>query len=223
MSSKPIDFYYMAESPPCRTVEMVAKAAGVELNKRPVNLFTQEHLKEDFIKVNPLHKVPFIVDGDLKLGESRAIAAYLVNRYAPGSSLYPADAVQRARVDELLNLDVSLLNQAGSKLLRPKLYGLGKELNAEDEKAYRDVLRYFDNRLQNNNGKKFMLGDHLTIGDISVAATFSFPEACDYDISEFKHLTAYLKNLKASIPDYGAINDKPLENMKAFVRSKQQA
>lgn len=217
-----VDFYFMAESPPCRAVEMVAKAVGVSLNKKPLNLFTKEHLNEDYLKLNPLHKVPFIVDGDLKLGESRAISAYLVNKYSPGDSpLYPKDPIQRALVDELLNLDATLLFQTASKLFRPVIFGLSKELDAEDEKALRDVLKYFDERLQNNKGKKFLLGNDITIGDISLAATFTYFEVMDYDVTEFKYLTAYFNNLKASIPDYELINGKPLENFKTFVQSKK--
>lgn len=217
-----IDFYFMAESPPCRAVEMVAKMIGVTLNKHSINLFTKEHLKDDYLKLNPLHNVPFIVDGDLKIGESRAITAYLVNKYAPANStIYPSDPVQRALVDEILYLDATLLYPAGSKLLRPKLFGAVKELDAENEKAYRIVLQYFDDRLKNNKGKKFMLGDSITIGDISLAATFTFPEACDYKLSEFPHLVAYLGNLALSIPDYALINEKPVENMRNFMKSKQ--
>lgn len=216
-----VDFYFMAESPPCRAVEMVAKAAGVTLNKKPLNLFTKEHLKEDYAKLNPLHKVPFIVDGDLKLGESRAISAYLVNKYSPDSPLYPKDAVQRALVDELLNLDANLVFRTSSKLFRPLIFGLSKELNADDEKEFRDVLKYFDERLQNNKSEKFLLGNNLTIGDICLAASFSFIEVMDYDVSEFKYLTAYVNNLKASIPDYDLINGKAVENFKAFIKSNQ--
>jgi hypothetical protein len=36
-------------------------------------------------------KVPLMVDGDLKMGESRAIMMYLVNKYKPHDEhLYPA-------------------------------------------------------------------------------------------------------------------------------------
>ena len=64
-----IDFYYIPESPPCRTVELVANQINVELNKKFLNLAEGEHLKEDFLKINPQHTVPTIVDGDLMLTE----------------------------------------------------------------------------------------------------------------------------------------------------------
>ncbi len=49
-----IDLYYMLESPPCRTVLMVAKHLNIELNLKNVDLGKREHLKEEFVKVNKL-------------------------------------------------------------------------------------------------------------------------------------------------------------------------
>lgn len=46
-----IDFYYTSGSPPCHAVQMTAKAVGVELNQKVINLATGEHLKPEFIKV----------------------------------------------------------------------------------------------------------------------------------------------------------------------------
>lgn len=47
-----LDLYYLPESAPCRAVQMLAKALGIELNLKNVNLLTDDHLKSDFIKVS---------------------------------------------------------------------------------------------------------------------------------------------------------------------------
>jgi glutathione S-transferase len=219
----PIDFYYMPESPPCRAVEMVAGMVGVSLTKHYINLQTREHLQEEFRKVTALHRVPYIIDGDLKMGESRAIMMYLVNKYKPDAvHLYPREPEKRALVDELLFYDIGTLFSAQSKLLRPMLLGPVKELNADDEKGYRRCLEYLDKRLADNGGKPYMLGDQLTIADISIAATFTFAYACKYDLSAFKHLVAYLDRLKTDIPNYDEINEKPVDNMTKFIMSQQK-
>lgn len=48
---KVLDLYYVPASGPCRAVQMAAKAVGVELNLKYVNLLAKDQLKPDFIKV----------------------------------------------------------------------------------------------------------------------------------------------------------------------------
>lgn len=47
-----LDLYYLPGSAPCSAVEMTAKALGVKLNLKLLDLFTGEHLKPEFVKVN---------------------------------------------------------------------------------------------------------------------------------------------------------------------------
>lgn len=47
-----LDFYYTPGSAPCRAVQMTAKAVGVELNLKLVNLMAGEHLTPEYLKVN---------------------------------------------------------------------------------------------------------------------------------------------------------------------------
>ena len=61
----------------------------------------------EFLKLNPRHTIPTIVDHGFALFESRAILAYLVNKYAPGSSLYPNEPVLRAKVDKVFFFDAA--------------------------------------------------------------------------------------------------------------------
>lgn len=217
----PIDFYYIKFSPFCRTVEMVANLAGVTLNKHVVDLMARDHLKDDYLKLNPLHKVPFIVDGDLKINESRAISTYLVTKYMPNDdSLYPKDPVKRARVDELLYIDCGTLHPAALRLLRRKLFGKVDKLDPVDEHSYLEIVGYFDDRIK-NCGSKFILGDQLTLADISLSATFTFPDSCGYSLSKFTHLTAYLDRLASSIPKYKEINEEAVAGLKKHIESKQ--
>ena len=65
-----IKFYEMLPSPPCQTVRLTAKAIGLNLD--PCVVFDpnkEEFLEPDFVKLNPQHCVPTIVDGDFILAE----------------------------------------------------------------------------------------------------------------------------------------------------------
>lgn len=70
---------------------------------------------EALLAVNPFGRIPGLVDGDLRMGESNAILRYLAhreNRY----DLYPLEPAGRARVDFALD--------AWSTLIRPGLGAL---------------------------------------------------------------------------------------------------
>ena len=104
-----IDLYYMEASPPCRSVMMTAKLVGVELNLKKLDLMANEHMKPEFLKINPQHNIPTIDDNGFYLNESRAICAYLVNKYGKNDTLYPKDAAARALVDQRLYFDMTRL------------------------------------------------------------------------------------------------------------------
>lgn len=47
-----LDFYYTPGSAPCRAVLLAAKAVGVDLNLKQVDLMKGEHLSPEFVKVS---------------------------------------------------------------------------------------------------------------------------------------------------------------------------
>jgi len=55
----------------------VAKHLSLDIDVEVVNLIEGEQLKPEFVALNPNHKKPTLVDGDLVLRESNAIIQYL--------------------------------------------------------------------------------------------------------------------------------------------------
>ena len=49
------------------------------------------------LQINPQHAVPTLVDGDLVLTESRAVATYIVEAYGKDTALLPASPKARAK------------------------------------------------------------------------------------------------------------------------------
>ena len=49
--------------------------------------FPPRQLSRDFLQVNPLGTVPFLVDGESRLSESAAMCDYLARRYGSATSL----------------------------------------------------------------------------------------------------------------------------------------
>jgi len=102
-----LTLYFAPASPPARTCLLVARYLGLDINVKFVDLGAGEQHTDEFAKLNPLHKVPVLVDGDLVLTESRAIVAYLINSRKPGHALYPSDPKKRALIDSRLYYDAT--------------------------------------------------------------------------------------------------------------------
>lgn len=101
--------YHTSGSPPSRSVLMTFRNLQLNVDVNVLDLMGGEHLTDNYVELNPLHQVPFLVDGDFKLSESRAIMAYLVNSQKQESSFYPNDSKARALVDQRLYYDATVV------------------------------------------------------------------------------------------------------------------
>ena len=64
-----MDFYHIEPSPPCRAAALTAKALGINLNKKVVNLLEGEQKKPEYVAINFQHTVPTLVDGNFTMWE----------------------------------------------------------------------------------------------------------------------------------------------------------
>ncbi|WP_427911910.1 glutathione S-transferase family protein [Ramlibacter sp. MMS24-I3-19] len=58
--------------------------AGVPYELKVVDIMKGEQKRPELVALNPMGKLPTLVDGDLVVTEAAAIALYLADRYAPG-------------------------------------------------------------------------------------------------------------------------------------------
>jgi len=212
-----IDLYLMNESPPCRTVVMVAKQLKVQLNLKPLDLTKKDHLTDEFIKINPQHCVPTIVDDGFALWESRAIITYLVNKYASGSSLYPSDPKKRAIIDRLLQFDIGSLYKNLGDYARPSFYG--GDYNEESNPKFKESLNQLNTILGTN---RYAAGDGLTLADFSLISSLSLAESIDYDLSEWTNVTRWMSNLKKELSYYDEVNADAVNNCREYIKMLKQ-
>jgi len=188
--------YSLAFSAPVRSVQMVADVLGINLELKNVDLMSGEHMKPEYLKVNPHHTVPTLVDDDgFALYESRAIMGYLVNKYSPNHSLYPQDAKKRALVDRALYFDASTLYPTLGAVVYPVIRQ-GAPLNKETAKMLDDKLALLNDDLGRT---PYVAGDELTIADLSVLSTWTSIEATGiWQTSQYKNIHAWVARIKAS-------------------------
>lgn len=81
-------------------IRIALNLKGLEAEQHFVNLREGEQHGGAHRRLNPLGRVPVLVDGDITLTQSLAILEYLDERY-PEPPLLPGDAADRARVRAL--------------------------------------------------------------------------------------------------------------------------
>lgn len=116
-----LTFYHAIGSPPSRATLMLIRKLELNVEVKLVNLAAGEQNDPEYLKLNPLHQVPVLIDGDFVLTESRAIQAYLVNKFCPGSDLYPLDPKARAVVDQRLYYDATVVFESNASIIVSKL------------------------------------------------------------------------------------------------------
>jgi len=98
-----LTLYYSLVSQPSRAVKTLIDIGKVKHKEVHVDIMKGEHKKEEFVAINPRSLVPFIVEGDFKLGESNAVLKYLceTNESIP-EHYWPKDPKKRALTDQFL-------------------------------------------------------------------------------------------------------------------------
>ena len=193
-----MDFYYLAGSSPCRSVIMTAKALGVELNKKVLNLQAGEHLKPEFVKINPQHTIPTLVDNGFALWESRAIMVYLVEKYGKTDSLFPKCPKTRAVINQRLYFDMGTLYKSFADYYYPIIFAKAPA-DPENFKKMETAFEFFNTFLE---GHTYAAGDSLTVADIALLATVSTFEIAGFDFSKYENVAKWYKNAKEVTPGW---------------------
>ncbi|TDH13414.1 hypothetical protein EPR50_G00057180 [Perca flavescens] len=100
MAARLLEVYLDLLSQPCRAIHILLGCTNIPHTVRTVALRKGENRTPEFTKLNPMQKVPVMVDNGFVLTESDAIMKYLVTKYEVPQHWYPRQPERRARVDE---------------------------------------------------------------------------------------------------------------------------
>jgi len=205
-----IDFYYFVVSPFCRSILYEAKLIDLKLNLKTINLLKGENKSEEYLKINPHHKVPTIVDGDLNLAESRAIMVYLFNKYAQAKHeyLYPRDLKKRAKIDQFLYYSTSSVAPALLSQFRIVVFEKRKP-NEEEMKKFDSALEELNNCYFENS--TYLFGEKPTLADLDLAAILSQVFLLDFDFSKYPKLNKFANAIKKA--DWATSYDAELKKL----------
>jgi glutathione S-transferase len=190
--------YMTPLSPNVRRVRITAAMLQIQLQEIHLDFSKGEHKQPDYLAINPNGAVPTLVDGDFALTESRAIMYYLAAK-KPQSGLVPRDEPGRADLARWQFWDASHFSpQLGTltfeKIIKPMM-GLGEPRQDKIEEAFVNLRRFCAVLDQRLNGKEYLVGDVLTIADLTVASSLMYADRTDVPLADFPNIRSWFSGI----------------------------
>ena len=134
------------------------------------------HRQPEFLAINPMGKVPAIVDGDFQVWESGAILFYLAQKYGN----MPPSLEEQAKINQWIFFANATL-------------GPGIFVEASREQETPKLMKPLNQILER---QPFLLGDELSVVDVAVGSILAYiPMMLKLDLSEYPAILDYIKRL----------------------------
>jgi len=156
-------------------VSWYLEEVGVPYEFVKLDLQAGEHRQPEYLTINPIGKVPAIVDGDLQLWESGANLLYLAEKYGKATSLE-----QRAILAQWVLFANATLSP-----------GIFVEANRD-----RELPRLMAPLNEIFGRQPFLLGEEFTVADVAVGSVLAWiPIMLKLDLSDYPAVVNYIKKV----------------------------
>jgi glutathione S-transferase len=186
--------YSMRRSGNSYKVRLALAQLDIAYDLIEIDILKGETRTPDFLKLNPAGHVPVLKVGHGRaISESNAILWYLAGQ----TPLYPEDRVERAEMLQWMFFEQhSLEPNLGAAYFWLTLVKGGRDLQShalEDwmQEGYR-ALGVMERHLA---GRQFFVAERYSIADIALYAYTHLAEQCDYELSAFPAVRAWLKRV----------------------------
>lgn len=192
---------------------MTAAALKLKLNLKKLNIMNKEQLAPEFVKLNPNHCVPTLVDTEFSIWESRAISVYLVEKYARTDALYPKDPKIRAVINQRFYFDMGTLFKSFYEYYFASFYG--QEMTPENLAKFEESVKLLETFLEDN---EYVAGTkRISLADIALFATVSTFEVVGVDLTPYPNVEKWLALMEETVPGLES-NNEGLEMMRSMMK-----
>ncbi len=204
--------YTFPNAPNPRKVHAVIEHLGIkDIEFHIVDLGKGAHHSPEYHAVNPMERVPALVDGDFVLWESNAICQYICDLQGD-TTLYPHNPRVRADINRWLfwqgtDWSPATAPMAYENFVKKVFFKAEPDLArvAAAEKAFHVVAGILDKHLE---GRRFLVSDNFTLADIAIAALMTFAVPGKYPMEPYANLRRYNAELD-EIPAWKNTAPKP--------------
>ena len=174
-------------------VRIVFRELGLPFTPHPINLMKDEQQTDWYLGINPRGEVPVLVHDGAVHTESNDIIQYIDENFAsPEKSLLPQSESERQAMQTLLDLENDLhgdLRTVTFTYLAPDLKNRAGDKDSLDFIGrFHSAFQALDKQLSSST---YLLGDRLTLPDISWFITLFRLERAGYPLAEHPKLAAY--------------------------------
>ncbi|UPK30658.1 glutathione S-transferase family protein [Bradyrhizobium sp. 195] len=167
---------------------------------RPILPRSGETKTVEYTALNPRQKIPLLQDGDLTIGESAAIVAYLANKHRTSDGdLVPNCPKLYAKwlewcffiVTELDSASLYVMRRHGTIKGLAHIYGEAPEVVTKAAEYFRAQLRHVDVAL--SDGRQYLMGNQFTTADILLTTCLTW--ANEYGVGICDSAVPYLERV----------------------------
>jgi len=193
-----IDFYTLT-SPNAQKIFIMLEECGLPYNSHSVDVWKGDQFTPEFTKINPLQKIPAIVDSDGPAGkpytviESGAILIYLAEKTG---KFIPHDPLKRNDVIQWLMVQMANLGPMCGQLVHFSRFAPAG--NDYGHSRYRTMVnKIFDVYEQRLAAHPYVAGDEYTIADIAAFPWLRNVELLAIDLGKRPHVKAWVDKIAA--------------------------
>jgi glutathione S-transferase len=180
-----LKLYYYAHCPFCERVRISLAEKKIPYERIAVDLDREEEESPAFRRLNPLGRVPVLVDGKNIICESTVINEYLEERFRK-SRLMPSDPKERAEVRYWVHYSDDYLMDTLVKMFHQK------KLPADVLREMRDHLKYLNGALRN---RQFLAG-RLSLADVAFYPFIRRLDRWGISLKPYKNVDRWIKRLE---------------------------
>ncbi|MDB9314796.1 glutathione S-transferase family protein [Spirulina sp. CS-785/01] len=188
-----LQFYYTPISNNARRVWVSLLEKQLEFEPILMQL-NGDQFQEDFLKLNPFHHIPVLVDDSFRVFESLAILDYLEAKY-PSPSLLPMDARDIATVRMIELVIVNEFQPATIPLLRQwmEVPVEAKQLEKTHQQIA-TVLGFLNDLLREDS--PYFMGEQLTLADVVAGTTIPVLPMLGQSLADYPKIEQWCDRLQ---------------------------